>query len=668
MLMTLNETIAQEIAANFIALQHNNQARFKELRHYATAGLAVVFDQVPELLSLNHPNKPGYVDNPATPSGVKMVERQLWRPLADRVVDFGTSNTSKKPVIESLFLIGSAGSVGHTETSDLDYWVCYSPNSMTTREFELFQRKLSLLCDWARTEQGTEANFYPINLELIAKGCITHLQEVSKNEHSTPHSLLEEFYRTFIFVAGSLPLWPVIPMNTDENTYLNLCTMLVTGEGDEYVDLGFPKPPSPQEALTTALNLAYNSEHSLFKGLIKITALLEYVETDFKCSPLCYDVKQAILTTNVHGTPTDPYIITIERVMDYGARWLTVRQLDLLRVSVVLKILGARECNFTPSPQDSPKTKALLKWTQAWGWEPDRLKHLIAYNSWAEREKFGLDECVLNAITSIYARISQCILTHHKDQVNPHDGDLAHLTARLMMRSKGLPSTVETLSYQQHNRLDSSEIILRHLVDKNLWSLHLATEASISEDNLIYQHQRIARVGAWLAHNNLYATNSKLFVQSTDNKTKITVDFMGNFITKIQKIFPPIDFEREQEVEWSVGGHSLIMVVFNAEQVISSEGDLLEVDFIFRTGWGEMRHHHLRLDKSGSLADKNLQIVQAILNVYPDAQPENLTMFYFNSVVSPQLDKATRNIRGALAATKRSLPSAHPPDKMRLDL
>ena len=668
MLTNLNEITAQEIATNFIALQHNNQARFKELRYYATAGLAVVFDRVPGLLNINHPNEPGYVDDPSTPCGVKLVERQLWRPITERVVDFSGRNPAKKPVIESLFLIGSAGSVGHTEASDLDYWVCYNPASMTSREFELFQRKLSLLCDWARTEQGTEANFYPINLDLIAQGCITHLQEFSINDYSTPHSLLEEFYRTFTFVAGGLPLWPVVPMGADEDTYLELCTLLTAGEGSEYVDLGFPKAPSPQEALATALNLAYNSEHSLFKGLIKITALLEYVEANFNCSPLCYDVKQAILTTDVRDMPTDPYIITIERVMDYGAKWLTIKQLDLLRVSVVLKILGARESHVVPYLENSPKTKAILKWTDQWGWEPDRLKHLMAYSSWSEREKFGLDESALTAITSIYARISQCILANYQDQVNPHDDELSHLTARLMMRSKGLPSTVETLSYQQHNRLDFSKIILKYLPGENLWSLHLANEESMSEDNLIYQHQRITRVSSWLSHNNLYNPSTQLSIQCADNETKITAAFMGELIAKIQETFPIIDFEYHNKVKWSVGGHSLILVVFNAEH--AGDGDLLEVDFIFRTGWGEMRHHHLRLDGSESLADKNLQIVQAILNVCPDAQPERLTMFYFKNLNSPLLDKATRNIRGALAATKRSLPSTntHSSDKVRLDI
>ena len=52
------------------AQERNNQARYRELRSLATPGFLKVFDLAPTLLHYNHPDLPGYLDHPGTPSGV----------------------------------------------------------------------------------------------------------------------------------------------------------------------------------------------------------------------------------------------------------------------------------------------------------------------------------------------------------------------------------------------------------------------------------------------------------------------------------------------------------------------------------------------------------------------------------------------------------------------
>ena len=167
---------AWEVARNAAAQHANNQARLRELRRYATGGFGRVFDLAPVLLNLNAPGMVGYVDDPETPHGVKFIDRQLWRLPAARQPGAVTT-PPPRPVVESLFLIGSSGSVGHNASSDLDYWVCFEDGAFTPRGFGLFQRKLTALSAWAQREHGVEANFYTVNLADLAQGRITHLEE-----------------------------------------------------------------------------------------------------------------------------------------------------------------------------------------------------------------------------------------------------------------------------------------------------------------------------------------------------------------------------------------------------------------------------------------------------------------------------------------------------------
>ncbi len=202
------DALAGEIQANFLAQLANNKARIKELRRYATEGFAEVFKRVPVLLNLNDPDQPGFVPDPETPYGVKFVERQLWLPRAERYQNLKAAEDS---VIESLFLIGSSGSVGHNASSDLDYWVCYEPGSFSPRTFDLFQKKLEGISRWASEEHQTEANFYTVNLADLAKGRLTRLDDAETEGEVAPLLLLEELYRTLLHVAGRPPFWQGTP-------------------------------------------------------------------------------------------------------------------------------------------------------------------------------------------------------------------------------------------------------------------------------------------------------------------------------------------------------------------------------------------------------------------------------------------------------------------------
>lgn len=635
----------------------NNRGRIGQLRRYATEGFAEVFNRAPFLINVNEPDQPGYVPDPQSPCGVKFIDRQSWLPEAERI----ETRPAAEPVVESLFLIGSSGSVGHNASSDLDYWVCYDPASLNGRRLKLFQRKLAGISRWARECHQTEANFYTVNLRDLLQGRLTRLDDAETEGEVAPLLLLEELYRTVLYVAGRKPVWQGLPI-TDAETYRALSRTLVEGPDSEYVDLGFPTLPEPQEVLAAALWLARKSEADPFKGILKIVALLDYAESDFTRELLCNQVKEAIFSARAEQLPVDPYIMTIDRVLDYGAARLTPVQLDLLRIASALKVIGSGggPAAFA-MPENSPKWRLLEKWAEDWGWDQGRVTRLADYSAWPQREKLALSGDLLNMLTSVYIRIARHLMTAHPGRVNPQDEELAPLAARLLARMGGLDSTVETLPSKIDRASFSENLVFCREEQGGLWHLHAVSgeNEAADGDNRIYTCRRAFKAAAWLVNNSIPRARLKVRPEGL-----LAPDQLMKLMDLIAETFPPFELNHSQLDDlWSPGGRGQVLAALNFEDQAAAE--LLTVDFVIRTGWGEMRHYLVDVAEEGGLADKYLKVIQAILNECGQrVRAENMVFF---EPPSSRLGRAVMNIKGGLtAAAKKRRPGG--PGKSRIDM
>ncbi|MDR0882271.1 MAG: class I adenylate cyclase [Candidatus Adiutrix sp.] len=663
----MDQFTSEALNVNRAAQRANNHSRIRELHSNATPGFARVFDLVPLLLNQNDPSRPGYVSDPATPFGIKFIEEQPWLPDRDPAV-WPEVRPPARPVVESLFLIGSSGSVGHNSASDLDYWVCYRAEALAGARLELFQRKLAAITDWARTEHQTEAHFYLVNLADLAQGRLTRLDTAESEGEVAPLLLLEEFYRTLLFVAGRPPLWSVLPLAVKPDSYLDISRTIAADPETHYVDMGFPALPCPQEILAAALWLARKSEADPFKGILKIVALLDYVESDFNRELLCYQVKEAVLNSPADSLPVDPYIMTIERVAKFGEIRLTPEQLDLLRTASALKLMGDSGPAFFTHPANEAKLKALTGWGQTWGWSRDRLVHLSNHRLWPERQWLNLGGELLNMLTSVYIRIAQHLLQRYPGQLNPQDEELAPLAARLLSRMGGLDCTVSTLPSQMHHSSLSSHLVLQRVREANRWDLHTVKRPgeAATADNLIGGHPRAVRMAAWLVHNHLYAPGMTLDIrQDPADSAHLDQAAMLALLGRLDEAFPPFHLGHEQLPSlWSLGGQGRILVALNFELPPDQAG-LVTADFILRTGWGEMRHFFLEVSPSESSATQYLMIIQGILKECGTCpRPESLV---FQAPDTPAMHRATMNIKGGMAAAARRGRN-HDGRKNRIDI
>ena len=637
--------LAPEVERNTAAQRCNNQARLALLRRDSSPGFIRVVDQVPEAIHRNNPQVVGYVPDPETPSGLRGFGPKLWQPPEDR--EPAAPPAAVRPVIEGLYLIGSSGSVCHNQDSDLDWWLCYEDGAFTPRGFGLFQQKLAAIKEWAARECGVETTFYCINLADLARGRISHLENSETEGEVAPLLLLEEFYRTFIVVAGRPPLWPALPPDLDFESYQDIAAALARTPRAKFLDLGFPALPRPQEILAAALWLAHKSEDAPLKGLIKLTALLEYVENDFRRPLLCAEVKAVVFQASEADLPIDPYVMTIERVTGFGQTSLTPIQLELLRSAAVLKVLGSMPGRpAAPLPLGSPKRRILEKWLSLWGWPPERLDHFAAYGLWTEWERLELNHEVLHTLVSLYIRIANHLTSQYPKEVDPQSKELTPFAARLLTRQAGLEATLESLPAKRHQRDLEGRLILRPEPENDRWTIHALTpeDEAPGTGNIIYACRRAARAAAWLIHNQFSREQAdRLDLRPSPDGLAVELSDLPGLIKALASFFPPFDPGREEAI-WAARSQGLCLLILNFEEPWAGDDDLAAVDLISRTGWGEMRHEHLGLDREDKKADRYFKTARHILKSV-GVRPENL-VFHSRS----DSRQTAVNIRGSLTA------------------
>ncbi|MDR2442444.1 MAG: class I adenylate cyclase [Deltaproteobacteria bacterium] len=685
-----NNDLTKILDSIFEAQARNNQARQRDLRSMATPGFLKVFDLAPTLLHFNHPELPGYLDHPETPHG--LVGYDYWLMNSSEIsIGPWTNSQQFSPVVECLVLIGSSGSVGHTHRSDLDYWVCYNPNNLKGRALALFKEKLQLVSNWALNEHQTEANFYLVNLAEVARGRIEHSWGEEADGEVAPHLLMEELYRTILFVAGRIPLWCVWPPDYPETVYRRNAEALAPLNWENspptYVDMGFPTKPQPQEYLASAMWLAYKSETDPFKGILKLIPILEAVETDFQSPLLCDLVKSEIINNPYSMTSVDPYIITIDRVIDFGSKNLSPEHLELLRTASVLKVLGltGKPGEVLRSGIISPsKLRVLTKWMDEWGWPPDRVGHLAAYDQWTERERLRLGNDILMMLLGIYMRISSHLITRFPGQVNAQDEELAPFAARILGRQRGLEATVELLPSDLHRQSLSRRMIFQQDVLTGQWAVYNLPPNDASQNNkdsngsnssqdnkgsqdnkvssqaqpefapmeipegsdIVFESERVAKAAAWLIRNQLYGDDLEVYV--TDS-FELTTPMLKAYLKALDDLFPAVEFYNlDTDTIWQVGAKGSVLIAFNLED--PTETKIRTMDAVFRTGWGEMRHQWKDLAGFMAEADKYLELGTMLFEVCGLLSVESLVL---HPAQAETFNRAFVNLKAALMAHLR---------------
>ena len=582
--------------------------RIRQMIRYSTPGFRKVFQTIPFLLQINDPQTVGYVKGADQVRGVFGFERSGFA----RMYKESHPSSSLKPfmapnpIIKSLLLIGSTGSVGHTASSDLDYWACIDGTERPPGDLAILNEKLALISQWAEQKHRTEVHFFVLELSDILANQMGGLDDDSSGD-VMPRLLKEEFYRTLLHVAGRMPLWWAVPLELDSERYRHIVAHIeeirsVTFDPSDLIDLGWVDYPPPREYLGAAMWQTHKAHRDPFKAVLKMTLLLEQVMEDFNSLLLCDELKKLVLTSGAENLPVDPYLLTVKRAVSCTQKHMP-EMLDLVRIAALFKLRAPWDRDDPNAPDH--KAPILNELTREWGWNESRIRDLYSYISWPERRKLALGKEIKALILDLYSRIASKLRADYPAQVRLEDENLTRLNAQILAKWAENSAKVEDLPSAFHRRsLPSSLTVTYH---QGEWLVHGPGEAAA---DYIYSAQRIARIAAWFVTNGIFRPELKLQLRTTDIPLKPKSFSM--LLKDISTRFPPLSLTSMEDRSLFARPHGTRIIIVNMEEP-DQQLKLTTAEVIYRTTLGEMYHEMLQVTATNSEAEKYTEIAKQLL-------------------------------------------------------
>ncbi|MDH0302540.1 MULTISPECIES: class I adenylate cyclase [unclassified Pseudomonas] len=373
------------LRARFLKINQGRLARAME-------GLSTRQQQVLKLLPLffhvNHPLLPGYVSG-ITPAGVSGFEPD-GELLAEaqrltRSFTYKARHGNPPQPIHGLFLMGSLGTLAQAEQSDMDLWVCHAPDLDELALNEL-RRKCQLLESWAAS-QGAEAHVFLIEPQGFVQG--ERDSQLSSDDCGTTqhYLLLDEFYRTAIWLAGRTPLWWLVPVYQEHNyrdyTQTLLSKRFIRDQDD--LDLGHLAHIPSGEFVGAGLWQLFKGIDSPYKSLLKLLLTEAYASEhpDVRC--LSLDYKQAVFANQLDLDELDPYVMVYRRIERYLLQRGEPARLELARRSLYLKV-NKKLGDLGRSRSGDWQRQLLARLTEEWGWDERQLALLDSRSQWKVRQ------------------------------------------------------------------------------------------------------------------------------------------------------------------------------------------------------------------------------------------------------------------------------------------
>ena len=418
----IDRKVLSQLRARFLKLNEGRMARAME-------GLSTrqqtVLALLPLFFHVNHPLLPGYVSS-STPAGLSNYEPEA-NTLAEaqrltRSFSYKPRHGSNPPrPIHGLFLMGSLGTLAQADQSDMDVWVCHATD-LGENELNELRKKCQLLEVWAAS-QGAEAHFFLIDAPRFVRG--ERDTQLSSEDCGTSqhYLLLDEFYRTAIWLAGRTPIWWLVPVY-EEASYDRYTHTLMSKRfirADETLDLGHLAYIPPGEFIGAGLWQLFKGIESPYKSVLKLLLIEVYASEHPRVHCLSLRFKQAVFANQLDLDELDPYVVVYRRIEEYLTARGELERLELVRRALYLKVnRKLTGSSRTPSWQRS----LLERLAREWQWDARQLALLDSRSQWKVRQVSAERRALVSELNYSYrfltqfARIEQTVSLINKRDLN----------------------------------------------------------------------------------------------------------------------------------------------------------------------------------------------------------------------------------------------------------
>lgn len=218
----------QQILTRFKRYKELNETRLAHALSLMSQDARYCLSIVPVLLHYNHINLPGYRNNDV-PHGIDMFhldalqKRYLHETIAPSAPKL---QEPKEHAILGLYAMGSTSSLGQSDSSDVDIWVCVKAN-LSQERTKALQDKCRFITNYIKS-QGVE-----LNLFVTPEDRFTNFQPDSLDEENCGSAqnlfLLDEFYRSSIRLCGRYIIWYLISTKEEQQSYQDYVNFLTQG-------------------------------------------------------------------------------------------------------------------------------------------------------------------------------------------------------------------------------------------------------------------------------------------------------------------------------------------------------------------------------------------------------------------------------------------------------
>ncbi len=402
----IDRKVLGTLRARFLTL---NQGRLERAMEGLSSRQQQVLKLLPLFFHVNHPLLPGYVSG-NTPAGLSNFEPDN-EVLAEaqrltRSFSYKTRHGNPPRPLHGLFLMGSLGTLAQADQSDMDVWVCHDTELGAEALAEL-RKKCQLLEAWAAT-QGAEAHFFLIDPPRFMRG--ERDTQLSSEDCGTSqhYLLLDEFYRTAIWLAGRTPLWWLVPVY-EENRYAQYTETLLGKRfirAEDVLDLGHMAHIPAGEFIGAGLWQLFKGIESPYKSVLKLLLTEVYASEhpDVRCLSLRF--KQAVFANQVDLDELDPYMVVYRRIEEYLLARSDLDRLELVRRALYLKVNKKLSASSRQRPA-SWQRLLLERLAKEWNWDTRQLALLDSRSQWKVRQVTSERRALVNELNYSYRFLTQ---------------------------------------------------------------------------------------------------------------------------------------------------------------------------------------------------------------------------------------------------------------------
>lgn len=609
-----------------------NQTRFERSCQSLTERQQQFLTLLPLLFHVNHPLLPGYLSN-QVPCGVmhylpQKHEIQLAKSLA-RSFHFPKELAIKQPAIDALFVMGSPGTIAQNEISDLDLWICHKID-LPREKCELLQHKADLLTDWANKNIHLTLHCFLMQSDAFkAEKNLDFNSEASGTAQY--YLLLDEFYRTALWLAGKVPLWWFVPAERESDYDYYAETLLKKRflKSNDVIDFGGVAKIPAEEYLGAGIWQLYKAIESPYKSVLKLLLLEIYAtqENTPLAQPLALNFKQAVYSGVIDADQLDPYVFIYQRIEKYLTAIDNPERLELIRRCFYFKV----NRSISKDNRSSWQTELLRSMVNQWSWNLQKLQQLDNKSQWkadsvAEEHRLLVSELshcyqLLNDLhkrLGLHAAISRDQLTVLGRKLY---AAFERRVGKVNFINPGISAdlTEEDLFFVRHQQANSL-----------VWSVYTNERKSREDPGQALKHSpQLIELLFWCCANGLVAASTKL----NFNSTSFTVNFSQHqLVSCIKQWLPEKQIDIDHQAFHAPAYINQILVIANlgnepntelhkkGMHVISNRSDALgysgfrenlvqNLECIYINSWGEIVCRHFEKDALIQMMQYYLQLI-----------------------------------------------------------